>query len=112
MTSITTAPPTIVQGPEHPGSKKMPAKADPTLNLTETSVDKTIFSEGTQGSPMKNPDLPSSHIRHNSNGQALLVRLNQTGVVTREMMPSGGNPQIGTEKPATPIQKNPYTKTG
>ncbi|HBN22156.1 MAG TPA: hypothetical protein DD412_02830 [Holosporales bacterium] len=113
MTQLITAPPTIVQGPEHPGSKKMPAKADHKLDLAETLVDKTIFTEQSQGSPMRNPDLPSSRLHQSPDGRTVLVSLNETGVETRNKLPldQSTKMQKGVEVSTRQTVKNPYIKT-
>lgn len=113
MTQIITAPPTILQGPEHPGSKKMPAKADPALNITATSVDKTIFTEQSQGNQPQHPDVPSSHLRHSHDGRTVLVSLNETGVETRDKLPLDQSIKVqkGAEISTRQTVKNPYIKT-
>jgi hypothetical protein len=112
MTQIMTTPPAVIQGPEHPGSKKMPGKADHALHLTEKSVDKTIFTEESQGSPMQNPDLPSSRVHHSPDGRTVLVSLNETGVESRNKLPldQSAKMQRGVETSARQTVKNPYIK--
>lgn len=112
MTQIMTAPPTIVQGPEHPGSKKMLAKTDPTLNLAEPSVDKTVLTTQSQGNPMQHPDFPSSRLRHSPDGRTVLVSLNETGVETRNKLPldQSTKMQNGVEITTRQTVKNPYIK--
>ena len=113
MTHIITASPSIIQGPEHPGSRKMPAKADPTLNLIKTSVDKTIFTAESQGSPMRHPELPGSHVHHAPDGRTVLVSLNETGVETRNKLPldQSERMQESVENLTRQNVKNPYITT-
>ena len=112
MTQIMTSSPTIVQGPEHPGSKRMPAKADPTLNIAKGSVDKTVLTAQSQGAPMQHPDLPSSRLHQSPDGRTVLVSLNETGVETRNKLPldQSTKMQKGVEITTLQAVKNPYIK--